>query len=121
MPTDKKGFHIISNFLQDTNIQNSDFEKEYKEYKLYDKKIFDFEFLGYKFKILIYASILIISIFFIMLGIFLWITNIIKEIFMVYLVLFIFAYTSFFGLYLMRREQRRFKSILLKMYEKQFV
>lgn len=118
MPNETKDSGSLFNFIKDKNI---DFEKEYREYKLYDEKFFDFEYLDYKFKIVLYMSVLISSIFFIMLGAFLWIINIIRDIFIIYFILFLFAYISFVGLFLIRRERARFKRVLLKMYEQKFI
>ncbi len=118
MPNETKDSGSLFNFIKDKNI---DFEKEYREYKLYDEKFFDFEYLDYKFRIVLYMSLLISSIFFIMLGAFLWTITIIRDLSILLIILFFFGYISFIGLFLIRRERARFKRILSKMYEQKFI
>ena len=116
--TSEKKDHGSFNFFQNKNI---DFESEYREYKLFDDKFFKFESLNYKFKIVLYTSIFISSILFIMLGLFLWIISIIRDYSIIFLILLFFGYISVICLLLVRREERRFKRILLKFYEEKFI
>ncbi len=87
--------------------------KEFYEYRLnkvYSEKFYEFEYFNYKIRMLIYSSFIIASILFIMFGIFSYTIGYIERIFMVYLNSFLFIYILVISIFLMRRDQKRFKS-----------
>lgn len=104
-----------------TSDNSHDFEKEYKEYKLYHEKSFDLEYFNYKFKIIIYMSIFISSLFFIMVGAFLWLIGIIKDDLILLTIIFLFGYISIICLFLMRRKRTQFRHMLEMWYDYKFI
>ena len=114
---------MASRKADEKSLSNSiiDFGKEYKEYKLFNERFIDLEYLNYKLKMVLIASILIISMFFIMLGGFLWTINIINDYLIIFVILFFFGYISLICLFLFKKERTRFKNLLSKLYKEKFV
>ena len=118
MPSEKKVFESITESIQDTNL---DFEKEYKEYTKYNEKSFDLEYFNYKFKIVLYMSIFISSLFFTMVGAFLWLIGTIKDDLILLTIIFLFGYISIICLFLMKRKRTQFRHILEMWYDHKFI
>jgi len=104
-----------------TSDNSPDFEKEYKEYKLFNEKSFDLEYFNYKLKIVLYMSIFISSLFFTMVGIFLWLIGIISDYFRFFTVVLFFGYISIICLFLIKRKRTQFRHTLDELYNHQFI
>ena len=101
------------------NIQ--DFEKDYEDYTKFNDKSFDLEYFNYKLKIVLYMSIFISSLFFTMVGAFLWLIGIIRDSIILFTIILLFGYISILCLYLIKRKRAQFRNILEMLYGHEFI
>ncbi len=114
MISEKKDYNFTSNNIQD-------FEKDYEEYTKFNEKSFDLEYFNYKFKIVLYMSIIISSLFFTMFGAFLWLIGIIRDYLILFTIILLFGYISLISLYLIKRKRAQFRNILEMWYGHKFI
>lgn len=114
MINEKKDCKFTSN-----NI--NDFEEDYEDYTKFNEKSFDLEYFNYKLKIFLYMSIFISSLFFTMVGAFLWLIGIIRDYLILFTIILLFGYISIISLYLIKRKRAQFRNILEMLYGHKFI